>query len=282
MIKKARHANLALTTAIALSMSVGSVLAHGVVDQSNLTTGGAQLILVHQPIGQEFTPAVSTLVGVDIVFRGSSTPGSDTVTVNIRHRDISSPILATTSRFVDQCPFVPPYNCIEHFDFPSPVTVIPGDTYVIEVQVTMPIHAWQGGPGDYPGGAKIIQGVRRPELPDYGFQTYHSTDNELEICLEDLGVCESDLAECTTSSTVCRDDLAQAGEDAAVCVSDLEEGRSGLQEILRLLNLPPGQRWSNYACTGELCEETTAAINRLLGPAGQGSRRGERERGGRR
>lgn len=199
--------------------------AHGVVDQSNLTSGAANLVLVHQPIGQEFTPSTPSLVGVDVVFRGSMTAGSDVITINIRAGTIRSAPLATTSRVVRQCPLAPPYLCIEHFDFPGIVAVAPGDTYVLEVQATSPIHAWQSGPGDYPGGSPIIQGVAQPALADYGFQTYtegspdmdgDGIPNDQDNCPLDANAGQSDA------------DVDELGDDCDNCPAEPNPGQSDL------------------------------------------------------
>jgi hypothetical protein len=161
--------------AVLLSAQFGaSASAHGVIDQSNLVDGGAQQILAHQPIGQEFTPSQPLLVAVDIALFGSAEPGSGAITVNIRQETITAPVLATTSQVVSACQADElPFTCMVHFDFPAPVLVTPGMVYVLELQTTTPIHAWQGDAfgGDYPGGSAIIQGIVDPHK-DYGFQTY--------------------------------------------------------------------------------------------------------------
>jgi len=193
------------------------------VDQSNLTSGAANLVLVHQPIGQEFTPSTPSLVGVDVVFRGSMTAGSDVITINIREGTIRSAILATTSRAVQQCPLAPPYLCIEHFDFAGIVAVTPGETYVLEVQATSPIHAWQSGPGDYPGGSPIIQGVAQPALADYGFQTYTEGSPDM-----DGDGIDNDQDNCPLNSNAGQSDadIDEMGDDCDNCPDDANPGQS--------------------------------------------------------
>ena len=105
-MKKARTLGILLLATASVVHANDSASGDCTIDQSNVTTGGAHNVDVHEPIGQEFTPTLPTLGAVDVIFRGSTTPGSDTITVNIREGNIQSPILATTSRVVDQCPHV--------------------------------------------------------------------------------------------------------------------------------------------------------------------------------
>jgi hypothetical protein len=111
-----------------------------------------------------------------------------------------------------------------------------------------------------------------PDLPD-----------DLESCLTDLHgcgtgleICEQDLEEATAAAGECGDALASCEQERSDCHERLqavraliEEGRVGIEEILRLLALPPGQRSSNFTCEGGLCPEIMQAIGMLLAPPGQ-------------
>lgn len=165
---------------IALFMT-GTVFAHGNVDQSNPVGAGGSQILAHMPVGQEFTPSQPILVAVDVNLGLAIDEGVDTLTVNIRQGTITSPVLATTSQVVAPCPNIPPFSCgLVHFDFPAPLLVSPGDTYVLEVQATNETHAWTRADGGYSGGAAILQGVVEPAL-DFSFQTYSQAVMEVPI-----------------------------------------------------------------------------------------------------
>lgn len=115
-----------------------------------------------------------------------------------------------------------------------------------------------------------------------------TVDTDLEACLDDLdacqidsGACEGDLEICNDGFDACREDLGAAQGELATCRDDLrtiheaiDEGAAGLAEIHRLIALPPGQRESSFACSGELCAEIQEAIRMLLAPPGQNVRRG--------
>ncbi len=151
---------------------IGDVLAHGNVDQSNPVGAGGSQILANGPVAQEFTPSQPILVAVDVNLSLAIDEGSDTLTVNIREGSLASPVLATTSQLVAPCPNIPPFACgLTHFDFPSPLMVTPGNTYILELQATKTTHAWVRADGGYSRGAAIIQGIVEPAF-DFSFQTY--------------------------------------------------------------------------------------------------------------
>jgi len=167
-------------TVLFLTMGIGAIIlltsgiafAHGNIDQSNPGGIGGSQILAHMPVGQEFTPSQDILVAVDVKLGLATDEGSDTITVNIRKGTITSPILATASQVVAPCPDTPPFSCgLVHFDFPAPLLVNPGDTYVLELQATKQTHAWTRDDGGYPAGVAILQGVVEPAF-DFSFQTY--------------------------------------------------------------------------------------------------------------
>jgi hypothetical protein len=129
------------------------VFAHGVVDQIYIRTADTSVneaacaIIYCQPFGQEFTPSAPVLVGVDVELVATNASGDDTITVNIRKGNIGNPVLATASQIVPESI----HAGLMHFDFPSPLAVTPGETYVLEVQATKSTHAWSGSKQDlYP------------------------------------------------------------------------------------------------------------------------------------
>lgn len=160
---------------MAMAILIGSVtlstapidLAHEFVDQSFVPTYGGRQILHFMPVGQEFTPTEPILVAVDVRLAGINTrSGDDTITAIIRKGTIGSPVLATESQIVWAF-----FRGLVHFHFPTPLSVIPGDVYVLELQATKGTHAWNYDVG-YPGGSGVLFG--QPEiLTDFAFQTYY-------------------------------------------------------------------------------------------------------------
>jgi uncharacterized repeat protein (TIGR01451 family) len=156
------------------------VFAHGVVDQSYIRTADTSVneaacaIIYCQPFGQEFTPSAPALVGVDVELVATNASGDDTITVNIRKGNIGNPVLATASQIVPESIDAG----LMHFDFPSPLAVTPGETYVLEVQATKSTHAWSGSKQDlYPRRQAIVYGRLAEEEEglegwDLYFQTY--------------------------------------------------------------------------------------------------------------
>ena len=84
--------------------------------------GGSQ-----RAIGQEFVPNLASLTGVDLAI-SASTPGD--VTVEIRDGAFDGTIIGTVTQKVFSTASVPPFT---HFPFPQPLSLVPGQTYVIRV-----------------------------------------------------------------------------------------------------------------------------------------------------
>jgi hypothetical protein len=120
------------------------------------------------PIGQEFTPTRPSLDVVELITTdfegvvGAPSVGAN-LFVNIRQSTITGPIAGTSSVALPDH-----FGGITHFDFPSAVSLVPGNLYVIEAVVTSGDN-WGIGiisrPPDspfsfstYPGGNVIIFG----------------------------------------------------------------------------------------------------------------------------
>ncbi|HET9476398.1 MAG TPA: hypothetical protein VFP63_02795 [Dehalococcoidia bacterium] len=145
-------------------------LAHGYVDQANdLTNGGAAQVQFAEPVGQEFTPSKSVLVGVDVRLVDFNNTGNATMTARVRSGTIGGPVVAEATRIL-------PQNLLGaaewvRFDFPSPVIVTPGNLYVLELDSNNASHGWsRSATNAYPGGASIFQGVAGSI--DWSFHTY--------------------------------------------------------------------------------------------------------------
>jgi len=155
-------------------------IGHGSIDQntgscSPLCNGVHSVNTVFQIVGQEFIPTVSNLIGADLYVSDSSSPGSAFVTVRIRDGGPFGLILASTSKTVTNTGTPFPNEKIEHFDFPSPVPLTPGNTYVL--QATSPDNEmfWTfdelATGGFYPDGRAILSGFFLEER-DFAFTTY--------------------------------------------------------------------------------------------------------------
>jgi hypothetical protein len=117
-----------------------------------------QNIQFFSPIGQEFTPALTSLDAVELFTNGIGA----TLVVNIRQDTITGPLLGTSLSVSLQDLF----PGITHFDFPATVPLVPGQLYVIEALVASGDFAEIGSSGGpfstYPGGNQILQGVPQP------------------------------------------------------------------------------------------------------------------------
>jgi hypothetical protein len=82
---------------------------------------------------------------------------------------------------------------------------------------------------------------------------------------DDLSWCLQDLDSCTTDLDFCEENLRSA-------LASIESAEAGIDEIIRLIGMPRGQRTSDHACDGELCPEIQRAIGMLLDPPGQNIR----------
>ena len=124
--------------------------AHGVVDQSQ-TQGSSEEFNGQKPMQQSFQPAANTIVGVDV--KGVAPFGDEPNmlwTVQIRRSFQFGPIIAMQSHVG-----LSGTETVYHIDFPSPVTVTPGQTYWLEVSGEGNHFLWvtqfTGNP--YPNGA---------------------------------------------------------------------------------------------------------------------------------
>jgi len=131
---------------------VTNVMGHGSVDQSftgpfnqalSIWTGFPDF----QPIGQEFTPSISDLAAVDlIVFDtvGGTPPGEvDTITVTIWSGSIGGNMIGQKSQQVTTIGAESFNPRTIHFDFDSPLTLTPGNIYVIQASSTQNFFGWR-------------------------------------------------------------------------------------------------------------------------------------------
>ena len=160
--------------AAAFLVSTPCAYAELVPDQINdvsplgVSYGGPGYIL-----SQGFTPTVGTVDAIDLRFRlgGSFPSGGYQTTINLRSGPYNGPILGSATTLVrNQGGGLS--GQLVRFEFPSPVSVSPGQTYFIEWQEEDPsILTWMAADNNpYPGGIAWI--VQAPQTFDYCFITY--------------------------------------------------------------------------------------------------------------
>lgn len=142
--------------------------AHGTVDQENVgPPSGTASINLAAPLGQEFTPTVASLVAVDLdVATANPGSGDGTISLLIRDSTIDGPVLGATSIAVADG-----FMGWLHIDLVAPVTLVPGQTYVIALESTTITHSWQLTDDTYPGGRGIMDGNPQA-VTDWRFRTY--------------------------------------------------------------------------------------------------------------
>ena len=132
-----------------------------IVDQQNQFYQGALGYGAWDPLGQEFTPTLSSLDVVQLRLTPDSTAtGGTSYSVNIRDGQITGAILGSSGPVV--VPYGSPLYTLTEFDFSTPISLTPGDRYVIEVTADQygAGIAWTGTAGSkYPGGQIITNGV---------------------------------------------------------------------------------------------------------------------------
>jgi len=129
----ARLLVLTLSVCLAGPAAVGAHPFTAYQRNDNTEPGLFQSIVLFFPIGQEFTVVQPCLEAVELYthdFNLNSSSGA-TLVVRIHQGTIFSPVVATSS------PVTLPDNFVgvTHFDFPTPVLLLPALTYVIDVSV---------------------------------------------------------------------------------------------------------------------------------------------------
>ena len=125
---------------------------------TNLVEGSAGLYEAYQPVGQSFTPSLSSISFVELRLydAGSLEILGSTVYVNLRSDSITGPILSSSTPV-----FLPnAFFDVTNFFFSTSVSLTPGVTYylqpVIESGDTVGSYVTDAS---YPGGSEIYQGV---------------------------------------------------------------------------------------------------------------------------
>lgn len=172
---------LATITAVALVTALAALawqhpehaLAHGYVDQANdVTLGGINQIQVYEPIGQQFIPSKSLLVGVDVRLADINNTGNAIVTARVRAGSIAGAVVAEATRALPQ-DLLGGAEWVR-FDFPAPVIVTPGNLYVLELDSDNASHGWVTSGDNYPFGQGILSGG--VVTHDWPFHTYTAAE----------------------------------------------------------------------------------------------------------
>ena len=157
-----------------------------VVDQSFIPPAFSGLVYsiapnVITPLGQEFRPTLASLDFVDLwIGDGATDIGSGaSVMVSVHTGAINGPTVGTsTATFVPDGTNLGGGSTLSRFKFTSPLLLVPGSTYVLDVFQTGSIvpgnqnFGWGGsyaGAGTYPDGRMIVQGNPR-EGSDFWFR----------------------------------------------------------------------------------------------------------------
>lgn len=132
------------------------------VDQHNdgFTPSLYESIQASGPMGQEFTPAMSSLDSVELHIMDLSLGGvgGGNLITKIRAGTIAGALLGTS----EVLSLPDGFKGVAHLDFASSVALTPGNLYVIEAIVQTGVWGIgsSGGPSPaYPGGRQIIEGA---------------------------------------------------------------------------------------------------------------------------
>ena len=168
---------LTLQTALMLSALAARGQGTMIYDQQSATNQGVAggdagfPIQEQQPMGQSFTPALSSVGFVQLKFTDGN-PGNGlgaTVYVNLLANSISGTVLGSTAPV-----FMPDgvFEVATSFLFSSAVPVVPGTTYYLQPVVASGDAPWDavGGNYDYSGGTLYISGTPNSSGYDLWFR----------------------------------------------------------------------------------------------------------------
>jgi cysteine-rich repeat protein len=203
------------TAVVMLAVITGSARGQGVVDQeTTCNDGGSAQIQFYEPIAQRFRPRAPSLTAVDLLLGRFNAPYADTLTLRIAKDSVGGAFVASTSLLVTAGPT---YSWFR-FTLPSPVQMVPGAPYVLQLDATSPAigwaHQYELPPRcSYPAGEEIVSGTPVPGL-DASFRTYTLCGNGVrdagEQCDDGNDV---DTDGCTRACTVCGNRIVSGGEE---------------------------------------------------------------------
>jgi hypothetical protein len=158
----------------------------GVIDQSNGPGTNSSQIDYWEPCGQEFVPTMPTLIGVELYLSASvNAMGNSTITISI-HPDSITEISLSTQSYVIPSNSPKPEVWI-YFEFTNPVSVIPGNTYILEVQSDTSYHMWYATGDTYSNGNMIKRGDILTNQ-DWSFRTYGASSTKATSLEVDIDI----------------------------------------------------------------------------------------------
>lgn len=192
-----------LGLALALALAASATTRGDIIDQAytpNPASGQGFNVgsAINQPLGQSFTPTLTSLNFADLrIGDASSPPGTAAqVEVEIRQGSITGTVLGTATTTIpagtNPAGTLP---TLTRFLFSGPIALTPGSTYVIEAFQIPPMTGsnanflWYGGPltaSTYPGGTAIVGGVAQPAF-DFAFQEGVAVPEPSSLVLATLG-----------------------------------------------------------------------------------------------
>ena len=158
---------------VVLSVS-GPAYGIEVVDQKQEAVGASISIKNNPLVGQEFVPTLWNLVAVEVhvAVNVQNVPTSQ-LTLSIRKGTINGPLIPGSTQSKDVSGNAGDKFWVR-FDFPVPLTVTPGNTYVIRLEANDPsgFLSWSDvHTNAYPSGRGIRVSVPSDTI-DFAFRTY--------------------------------------------------------------------------------------------------------------
>lgn len=152
-----------ISITIAIFFTTWFALGQGLIydQQSTNLIEGAGFLKSDQPMGQSFTPSLSSIRFISLLLYDSDGLHSSgaTVFVNLRSNSITGAIMSSTTPI-----FLPNlFSGVTNFLFTAAVPIVPGITYYFQpvIQSGDTIGALQSD-GSYSGGTFIYQGAPYP------------------------------------------------------------------------------------------------------------------------
>ena len=142
-----------------------------IIDQSN-SGGPGGSPFPSSDLAQSFKPTLSSLGFVELGLSGPLSGTPTRVRVDLRDGGIAGPVIGSAVALIENNISLP-VSVIDltRFEFSPPVTVVPGNTYVIDlVHISGGIGIWEViNPGFYPDGGAFADGS--PKVSDFAFRT---------------------------------------------------------------------------------------------------------------
>ena len=186
-------ASILAFSVIAISFTFEDASAHGDVDQSHIFafTDRVTPIAVNL-VGQEFTPTADNIVSVDVQLRSNAQIGQlGFVTATLYQTSV---LPENIIGFAPAVQLTIASTQIVHLDFPSAITLTPGNSYWIVVQSDNPFLWVVQSPGTYAGGTGFVNAIA--PVIDFWFITYSSTVSPEEC---PPGTIPNDEGDCVTA-----------------------------------------------------------------------------------